>query len=79
MLLGKLILIVSPKLWNTWNMPRSLMLQTLGLPSLFSLLRMTLLMDMIERVCNVAVFVAPEKMDSIFVIAEEWNFLFACN
>jgi len=38
-----------------------------------------LLMDMIERVCYVAVFVAPEKMDSIFVIAEEWNFLFTCD
>ena len=31
----------------------------------------------IEWVCDVTVFVAPEKMDSIFVIAKEWDFIFA--
>lgn len=37
-----------------------------------------LLIEMIERVCDVAVFVAPKKMDSIFVIAEEGNLLLSC-
>lgn len=73
MLLGKLIPSVAPK--GLEHLEQAEIIDFAGSWITF-FIGYALLMGVIERVCDVAVFVAPEKMDSIFVIAEEWNFLF---